>query len=104
MATIRSGAAFFEFVPPGVSKGEALSELMARYGVGRDEVLAIGDGENDLSMFAVAGMSVVMADAPAAVRAQARALTGTCAEGGVARALEKLVLRREPAPGAYQRP
>ena len=104
VATIRSGAAFFEFVPPGVSKGEALSELMARHGVARDEVLAIGDGENDLSMFTVAGMSVVMADAPAAVRAQARALTGTCAEGGVARALEKLVLRREPAPGAYQRP
>ncbi|MCX7792228.1 MAG: HAD-IIB family hydrolase [Chloroflexaceae bacterium] len=93
VATIRSGAAFFEFVPPGVSKGEALSELMARYGVTREEVLAIGDGENDLSMFAVAGMSVAMADAPAAVRARARELTGTCAEGGVAEALRRLVLR-----------
>jgi Cof subfamily protein (haloacid dehalogenase superfamily) len=92
VATIRSGAAFFEFVPPGVSKGEALSELMARYGVTRDEVLAIGDGENDLSMFAVAGMSVAMADAPAAVRARARALTSTCAEGGVAEALRRFVL------------
>ncbi|MCS6882636.1 MAG: Cof-type HAD-IIB family hydrolase [Oscillochloridaceae bacterium] len=92
VATIRSGAGFFEFVPPGVSKGEALSELMACYGVTRDEVLAIGDGENDLSMFAVAGMSVAMADAPAAVRAQARALTGTCVEGGVAQALRRFVL------------
>lgn len=92
VATIRSGAAFFEFVPPGVSKGEALSELMAYYGVSRDEVLAIGDGENDLSMFAVAGMSVAMADAPAAVRARAHTLTGTCAEGGVAEALRRFVL------------
>lgn len=93
VATIRSGERFFEFLPPEVSKGAALTELMARYGITRDEVLAIGDGENDLSMFAVAGMSVAMADAPAAVRAQARALTSSCAEGGVALALHQLVLR-----------
>jgi len=92
VATIRSGEHFFEFVPPGVSKGAALSELMARYGVAREEVLAIGDGENDLSMFAVAGMSVAMADAPARVRAQARELTASCAAGGVALALQRLVL------------
>lgn len=92
VVTIRSGACFFEFMPPGVSKGAALGELMRRYGVAADEVLAIGDGDNDLSMFAVAGMSIAMGNAPPHVQAQARERTARCEEGGVAEALRRFVL------------
>lgn len=89
---VRTGELFFEFLPAGMGKGSALEELMRRYGVLRDEVLAIGDGENDLSMFAVAGRSVAMGQAPATVRAAASEVTASCAEGGAARALRRLVL------------
>jgi hydroxymethylpyrimidine pyrophosphatase-like HAD family hydrolase len=89
---VRSGELFFEFMPRGVSKGDALAELMRRHGVPPAETLAIGDGENDLSMFAVAGHSVAMGQANAAVRAAATEVTATCAEGGVALALRRLVL------------
>jgi hydroxymethylpyrimidine pyrophosphatase-like HAD family hydrolase len=88
----RTGPQFFEFLPPDTSKGSALAELMARYEVPREEVLVIGDGENDLSMFGVAGLSVAMADAPDAVKARAAALTATNAADGVALALRRYVL------------
>lgn len=89
---MRTGPSFFEFLPPGINKGSALADLMLRYEVAREEVLAIGDGENDISMFGVAGMSVAMGGAPPAVRAAARAATAHCAEDGVALALERYVL------------
>jgi hypothetical protein len=94
----RTGPNFLEFLYPGVSKGAALTEIMQQMGVAPGEVLVIGDGENDLSMFAVAGMSVAMAGATAAVRAAARALTAGCDEDGVALALRRYALGQgEPA-------
>jgi hydroxymethylpyrimidine pyrophosphatase-like HAD family hydrolase len=89
---MRTGPRFFEFLPPGINKGSALAELMARYAVPREQVLAIGDGENDISMFAVAGMSVAMAGAPPAVQARAIAQTAHCSDDGVALALRRYVL------------
>jgi Cof subfamily protein (haloacid dehalogenase superfamily) len=89
---IRTSQLFFEFLPMGVGKGTALEVLMARFGVPRDEVLAIGDGENDLSMFAAAGRSVAMGQAPLGVRAAASEITASLAEGGAALALRRLVL------------
>jgi Cof subfamily protein (haloacid dehalogenase superfamily) len=89
---MRTGPLFFEFLPPGINKGSALAELMAREEVPREEVLAIGDGQNDISMFAVAGMSVAMGGAPDVVKARARALTEDCSSDGVALALQRYVL------------
>jgi Cof subfamily protein (haloacid dehalogenase superfamily) len=89
---MRTGPQFFEFLPPGISKGSALAELMVRYEVPRDEVLVIGDGENDMSMFGVAGLSVAMGNAPEAVKARAAEITTTCAADGVALALRRYVL------------
>lgn len=91
-SVMRTGPLFFEFMPPGISKGSALSELMARYDVPREEVLAIGDGQNDISMFGVAGMSVAMGGAPDVVKAAARDLTEDCGADGVALALQRYVL------------
>jgi len=92
----RTGPQFFEFLPPGVTKGSALAELMARYEVPREEVLVIGDGENDISMFGVAGLSVAMGDAPDLVKSHASDITATCAADGVALALQRHVLLRPP--------
>jgi Cof subfamily protein (haloacid dehalogenase superfamily) len=89
---MRTGPLFFEFMPPGISKGSALAELMERYELPREEVLAIGDGQNDMSMFAVAGMSVAMSGAPDVVKAAAAAITDDCGADGVAAALRRYVL------------
>lgn len=89
---IRSGPQFLEFMPPGVTKGAALTEYREDLGLHRDEVLAIGDSENDASMLAAAGFSVAMGNAVTALHAQADAVTSSNADDGVARALERYVL------------
>jgi Cof subfamily protein (haloacid dehalogenase superfamily) len=52
-------------VAPDANKGHALSLLCADYGIGRHEVVAIGDSVNDASMLAWAGRGVAMAHSDA---------------------------------------
>ncbi len=54
-----------DILPAGCSKGSALLRVAADRGVKPEEVLAIGDNWNDLSMLEVAGRAVLMANAPA---------------------------------------
>lgn len=89
---VRTGPHFLEFLVPGATKGKALSRLISQSGVMREEVIAIGDGHNDVSMFSVAGLGVAMANAPVSVQEQAGAITGHFAEDGVASALWRFVL------------
>jgi hypothetical protein len=86
---IRTGNQFYEFLAPGTSKGAALAEIAHERGIARDEILAIGDSDNDLSMFAVAGTSAAMAGAAPHVQAQASWVTASSEGDGVARALER---------------
>jgi hydroxymethylpyrimidine pyrophosphatase-like HAD family hydrolase len=53
-----------DILPAGCSKGTALLRLAARRGVKAGEIVAIGDNWNDVSMLAVAGRAVLMANAP----------------------------------------
>ncbi len=89
---VRSGPVFFEFMPAGVSKGAALTEYLADLGLKKDEVMAIGDSENDASLLHAAGFSVAMGNAVDDLKAQAHALTEANHEDGVARALRRWVL------------
>ncbi len=88
---VRTHANFFETVPARASKGAALELLSARLGVARSEVVAFGDGENDIEMLRWAGIGVAMAHAPADVRAAAARVTASNDEDGVAIALEGLI-------------
>ena len=53
-----------DILPAGCSKGAALLRLAAARGVAREEIVAIGDNWNDLSMLEVAGRAVLMGNAP----------------------------------------
>lgn len=48
---------------PGVNKGLALEKLSKYYGFSLDQVIAIGDNENDIEMIQKAGYGIVMGDA-----------------------------------------
>ncbi len=86
---------FLEVVGRNVSKGRALEVVAASLGVAREEVMAIGDGMNDLSMIRWAGTGVAMAHAPEPVREAADYVTQFGPGEGVAEALERLVLTEE---------
>lgn len=81
-----------EVTAASVEKGAALWELAQQLGIGRGEILAFGDNENDLGMFAAAGTAVAMGNAGEPVRQAAGHVTGTNDEAGVAAFLEKYVI------------
>jgi len=79
--------AWLDLAPEGVSKASALSKVAADLGVDADDVLAIGDGRNDVEMLTWAGHGVAMGQAPDEVKAVADAVTGRIDEDGVVKAL-----------------
>jgi len=82
-----------EFLPMGASKGAAVARLLDRLGVDPKNVLALGDGENDAEMLALAGTAVAMKGSAAGVVDAARGVVGgSNDEDGVADAVEKYVL------------
>ena len=89
---VRSHALFGELTAPGISKGAALMSLAAHLGISREQTIAIGDQENDLSMITWAGLGLAMGNAIPEVRAIADAIIPTVAEAGVAWAIERYIL------------
>lgn len=76
--------AWLDLAPEGVSKASGLADICAELGVAQTDVLAIGDGRNDLEMLRWAGRGVAMGQAPDVVKAAADAVTTSWAEDGVA--------------------
>ena len=58
-----SGTGYVEVRPEGIDKGTALRNIGKRLGIAREQVLAIGDNDNDCEMLGWAGLSVVPANA-----------------------------------------
>lgn len=77
-------SAWMDFAPAGVSKASGLQHVCDALGVDPVDVLAIGDGRNDLEMLAWAGRGVAMGQAIEEVRAAADAVTATVNDDGVA--------------------
>jgi Cof subfamily protein (haloacid dehalogenase superfamily) len=94
-ATIaRSHPYYLDFTHPLANKGDGVAALAQAFGVELAQVAALGDMTNDLPMFARAGLSVAMGQAPANVRAAANATAATNEEAGVADAIVRFVRPR----------
>lgn len=76
--------AWLDIAPDGVSKATALAKIARRLGVEQADVLAIGDGQNDLEMLAWAGRGVAMGNALPNVQEVADAVTKSRVDDGVA--------------------
>jgi Cof subfamily protein (haloacid dehalogenase superfamily) len=87
----RSQLYYCDVIPPGVDKGRLVDLLAERNSIPREEILVLGDGENDVEMFRRAGYAVAMGNAADAVKAAAHATTATNDEDGFAAAIERYV-------------
>ncbi|WP_114423753.1 HAD family hydrolase [Nocardioides houyundeii] len=76
--------AWMDLSPVGVSKASGLQHVCDELGVAAGDVLAIGDGRNDIEMLAWAGRGVAMGQAVEEVRAAADAVTETVNDNGAA--------------------
>ncbi len=83
---------YIEVLPPGASKGRGVQMLLDDLGIAPHEMLAIGDGENDLEMLQMAGVGVAMGNAKTTVKAVADYVASDNNHSGVAEAIEKFAL------------
>lgn len=92
LSVVRSHAIFGELTALGINKGTALAALAAHLGIPREQVVAIGDQENDLPMITWAGLGLAMGNAIPAVRQAADAIVPSIDEAGVAWAIRHYLL------------
>lgn len=88
----RSDPFFLEILPRGIDKAQSLAQLLKLLGMEREEMIACGDGYNDLSMIEFAGLGVAMENAVLPVRNAADYVTLSNNDDGVAHVVEKFCL------------
>ncbi len=81
--------AWLDLAPVGVNKASGLALVADELGIDGADVLAIGDGRNDIEMLRWAGRGVAMGQAVEAVQESADAVTGTVYDEGAATELDR---------------
>ena len=76
-------------MPPGIDKARTLAVLLEKLNMKKEEMVAIGDGYNDLSMIKFAGLGVAMGNAQEPVKKAADYITLSNDEDGVAVVVER---------------
>ena len=84
---------FFEILDSRVSKGEALKKIAEQYGIEREEVMAFGDGYNDIEMLQYAGVGVAMGNAPEEMKLMFENRADTCDNDGVGKFIENRIFK-----------
>lgn len=85
---------FLEIMPLGVEKSSSLELLLKRLQLSREELMACGDGLNDITMLQYAGLSVAMGNACKEAKEVAKYITASNDEDGVAKAVDRFVLSK----------
>ncbi|QCX33905.1 HAD family phosphatase [Caloramator sp. E03] len=84
-----------EITRKDVSKGSAIKFLAEKYKIKREEIVAIGDSENDIEMIQYAGFGVAMGNAIKAVKEKANYITTSNDEDGVAKVINEFIINSE---------
>jgi Cof subfamily protein (haloacid dehalogenase superfamily) len=92
-APIFPGTVIVNVTAAGVNKGSSVEWLARHVDIAPEELMVVGDSENDLSMFDVAGTAVAMGQAPPRVQARAHLVTGAFDDDGCAAALRSCLER-----------
>ena len=92
LSIFQSKPRYIEITRKGISKGVALKALAESLGLAREEVIAIGDGGNDVAMLQYAGIGVAVGNASDAAKEAADWIAPSNEEAGVAEAIRKFIL------------
>lgn len=91
LSIYRSAPFFIEIMAQGIDKAASLDRLVKILGIKQEEVMAFGDGYNDLSMIEYAGMGIAMDNAVEGVKERANYITLSNNDDGIADALYKMI-------------
>ena len=89
---VQALSGMLEILPPGTSKGAGLQRVLDELGIPPENVLALGDGENDVEMLRMAGIGVAMANGMPEAKQAADYVVSSNDDDGVAEAVERFVL------------
>lgn len=89
---LKSSPYFLEILNKRVNKGTAIQAIAEQLGIKSEEVMAIGDQENDIAMIEYAGVGVAMGNGIEKTKAVSNFVTKSNLEDGVAYAIEKFAL------------
>jgi Cof subfamily protein (haloacid dehalogenase superfamily) len=92
LEVFRSEPYFLEIMPKGINKAKAIGILLDHLGYSKEELIACGDGFNDVHMVEYAGLGVAMANACEQVKTVADFVTKSNNDDGVAYVVEKFML------------
>lgn len=87
MKSARWTSEFADMIPADGGKPEGVSRMLEKFGIGREECMAFGDGGNDMTMLQYAGIGVAMGNASDRVKACADYVTDDISRDGLAKAL-----------------
>ncbi|MFZ4826593.1 MAG: HAD family hydrolase [Phototrophicaceae bacterium] len=87
-----------EILPNGASKGNALRALLKEMNVDPQDVIAVGDAENDTEMLQLAGLGIAVGNATASLKAVAKEITVSNDEDAIAQVIYKYLVKPAPAP------
>ncbi|MGL4336680.1 MAG: Cof-type HAD-IIB family hydrolase [Turicibacter sp.] len=87
----RSLPFFLEFMPQNINKAYSLQKLLDHVGLDKSQLIACGDGYNDLPMIEFAGLGVAMDNAVDEVKAKANYVTASNDENGIGLVIEKFI-------------
>ncbi|MBA7932990.1 HAD family hydrolase [Klebsiella sp. RHBSTW-00215] len=96
VTAVATGYGSIDLIIPGVHKANGLRILQERWGIENHEVVAFGDGGNDIEMLQHAGFGFAMANAAAPVKAVARYDAPHNNEEGVLHIIDKVLNREAP--------
>lgn len=89
---VRSLPTFCEIISKEASKGKAILYLAKNWGISSDEIMAVGDQDNDIELLKVAKIKVAMGNATEGLKAIANYIAPSVEEDGVVDAIEKFIL------------
>ena len=82
---------FIDVMKKGCSKKNAIYYLADKLKIKKEEIIVMGDGSNDLSMFECAGLKIAMENAEEKLKEKADFITASNNDDGVAKAIQKFV-------------
>lgn len=85
---IRSDATYYEILPKGSNKGEALTKVAELMGMDMKRTVAVGDNDNDVAMLNAAGVGIAVENASAAAKSAADYVTVSNMDDAIARIIE----------------
>ena len=85
---VSSGYGCLDIIQDGIHKAWALQELLKRWNIKSEEIMAFGDSENDVEMLELAGIAYAMENADEKAKAVATDIAPANSQGGVYQVLE----------------